>query len=134
MKRQAKKTFDTFSVQSNIYNEYAGGQKNLTVGPFLTGIQTDAGIVTDASTSKRVGYGASVAIFNNSATLASARFGATSAVAVGAVGSVDVDGNVSVPLLPNSWTYLASGEKDWLITSASTCLVFIIKDETEMVR
>lgn len=134
-KRQASENFDTFSVQSNIYNQYAGGEKNLQVGPYLKPICLEGGtFTTDATTARKIGAGAQVAIYNNSASAATARFSELNTVTAGVAGAVDAEGKPSIILKPNDWTYLSSGEDSWLITSAATCLVYIIKDDSYMVN
>lgn len=135
MKRQAQKNFDTFSVQSNIYNEQAGGQKNLSVGPKLEPIKIDATTyTTDASTARNVGFGKQLAIYNNSGSLASATLGSTSAVASVVAGVVTPEYEVGIALKPNDWTYISTGDMNWVITSAATALVYVVEDYTQLVK
>lgn len=133
-KRKGKNVnFDPQMVASHSYNDHAGAQKNVSVGPKLEAIKlSETSYTTDASTVRRVGFGKQLAIYNNSSTLYSVTFGDTSAVAAAASGATTATGIVSIPCKPNDWTYVASGEHDWVITNNVLLLVFIIKDHTEM--
>ena len=134
MERKGKnKNFDPQLTSSNTYNDPAGGQKNLQVGPKLKPIQLSAtSWTTDATTARQIQAGTQLAIYNNSATLYGVRFGQDSSVAAGAAGTVDAAGNVSCACKPNDWTYLAASEDTWVIAQNVALLVYIIDDHTTM--
>lgn len=134
MERKGKnKNFDPQLTASNSYNDPAGGQKNLSVGPKLKPIQLGAtSWTTDATTARQIQAGTQLAIYNNSAVLYSARFGQDSTVTAAASGAVDANGNVACACKPNDWTYLAASEDTWVITQNALLLVFIIDDHTTM--
>jgi hypothetical protein len=119
------------SIIANLeYNPMAGAQKVSEVGrrliPFLQAAGTYTTNVSTVTTLPVLGV--NLAIYNNSGSLASITLGKTSAVASLAPGVTDSSGDVGVPLTPNSWTYLACGMNQYVISSASTVLVFIIED------
>ena len=134
MERKGKnKNFDPQLTASNSYNDPAGAQKNVAVGPKLKPIQLAASSwTTDATIARQIQAGTQLAIYNNSAVLYSATFGQTSSVAAAAAGAVDAVGNVSCACKPNDWTYLAASEDTWVITQNALLLVFIIDDHTTM--
>lgn len=133
VRKGKRQNFDPQVAASNSYNDPSGGQKNLQVGPKLKPIQlTSTSWTTDATTARQVPAGTQLAIYNNSNTLYGARFGSTSSVTAGASGAVDVDGNPSIPCKPADWTYLSSGEMEWVITQNAALLVFIIDDHTTL--
>lgn len=125
---------DPQAVANNTYNDLAGGQKNISIGPKLLPIKlSETSWTTDATTARQCIAGASLAIYNSAAsTLYSITFGKTSSVASAASGSVDASGNVSVACKPNDWTYLAAGMETWFITSNAALLVYIIADDTKL--
>jgi len=134
MERKGKnKNFDPQLTSSNTYNDPAGGQKNLQVGPKLKPIQLSAtSWTTDATTARQVQAGTQLAIYNNSTTLYGVRFGQDSSIAAAAAGAVDAAGNVSCACKPSDWTYLAASEDTWVIAQNVALLVYIIDDHTTM--
>lgn len=125
------KNFDPQLAASNSYNDPSGGQKNLQVGPKLKPIKlTETSWTVDATTARQLVRGASLAIYNTSGTLYSARFGQDSTVVAAASGAVDANGNVAIPCQPNTWTYLANSEDSWVVTENAALLVYIIDDHT----
>lgn len=131
VRKGRRQNFDPQVAASNSYNDPSGGQKNVQVGPKLKPIQLGANSWTaDATSARQLQAGTQLAIYNNSNTLYGIRFGATSAVTAGAAGSVDADGNPSIPCKPADWTYLSSGEMEWVIAQNAALLVFIIDDHT----
>jgi hypothetical protein len=125
------------SIIANLeYNPMAGSVKTSEVGRRLIPIRLANGtFTTDASTLRTMPVlGVNLAIYNNSGTIATVTLGKTSAVASLAAGVTDAAGDVGVPLMPNSWTYLACGMNQFVITSASTALVFIIEDLSYIVQ
>jgi hypothetical protein len=131
-KRVGKKTnYDSQLTASNTYNDYAGGQKNISVGPVLESIRIGSTWSTDASTTAlEVPAGSQVAIYNTSATAGVVRFGKDSTVVSGTVGSFDAEGSPSIPCRGQDWTYLCCGERNFIKTSANTLIVYILKDDT----
>lgn len=125
-----KVNYDSQHAASNTYNDYAGAQKNLSVGPVLQPIRTGASWTCDASTVQELPAGTQVAIYNNAGTVGALAFGSDISVAVGAVGSVDVNGSPTIACKPNDWTYACCGERTFIKTSAATLLVYVIQDDT----
>ena len=126
-------TFDPNHIETHQYNDYAGGQKNLSVGPALIPIKlTETSWTLDCTTPQRVGAGSHLAIYNTSGTTYSIRFGDDASVAAGAVGTIDSNGMAAIPCKGNDWTYLASSEMDWAVTNNAALLVFLIQDDTMM--
>ena len=134
MARKAKDgNFDPQTAASNTYNDAAGGQKNIDIGPKFLPISIGTGSwTTDATTARQMQAGTSIAIYNTSATAYAVTFGQTSAVVAQAAGAVDAAGNVGIPCAGSSWTYVAAGADTWLITSNAALLVFIIDDHTKL--
>ena len=131
-KRTGKKVnYDSQAAASNTYNDYAGGQKNLSIGPVLEPIRIGSSWSTDASsTALELPAGAQIMIFNTALTTGVVRFGADSTVTAGTVGSVDANGSVSIACRAGDWTYLCCGERSFVKTSANTLIVYLIKDDT----
>jgi hypothetical protein len=132
-KRQGNKVnYDSQTAASNTYNDYAGAQKNISVGPVLQPIRVgDApGWSCDASTVKELPPGTQLAIYNNAGAVGSVTFGKLASVASAAPGTVDADGSPSIACKPNDWTYACCGERTFVITSANTLLVYVIQDHT----
>jgi hypothetical protein len=122
------KTQDPASIAAIQYNEKAGAQKQLTVGPSLMPLPGNVTVANAAPVN--IGMGKIIAIYNNSGTLATVAFGADNTVTVGAAGSLDGSNNPSIPCKPNDWTYLSNGEKPYILTSAATLLTFLVDDDT----
>lgn len=131
-RRSSDENFDVQKTASDTYNEESGAQKNIEIGPKLIPIKlSETSWTTDATTARRVGNGTNLAVYNSSATLYGIRFGKDSSVVAGAAGTVDANGNVSLPC-QSGWTYFSSGEDLWVITQNASLLVFIVKDHTYM--
>jgi hypothetical protein len=125
------------SIIANLeYNPMAGSVKTSEVGRRLIPIRLANGtFTTDASTLKTLPVlGVNLAIYNNSGTLASVTIGKLNTITSLASGVTDANGDVGVPLMPNSWTYVACGMNQFVITSASTVLVFMIEDLSYIVQ
>lgn len=131
-KRTGKKVnYDSQLTASNTYNDYAGGQKNLSVGPVLQPMRTGSSWSTDASaTALELPAGTQLAIYNTTSTAGTVRFGIDSSVTAGTAGSVDANGSPSIVCKPNDWTYACCGERTFIKTSANTLLVYVIQDDT----
>jgi hypothetical protein len=76
--------------------------------------------------------GKSVAVYNNSGSLGSIVLGTSSSITALAAGVTDSSGNVGLPCPPNAWTTFAAGYANWVISSASTLLVFLVNDESSI--
>lgn len=131
-KRTGKKVnYDSQTTSSNTYNDYAGAQKNVTVGALLEPIRTGSSWSTDASaTALELPAGTQLAIYNNNTTVGTVRFGTDSSVTAGTVGDVDGSGSPSIACKPTDWTYVCCGERTFIKTSANTLIVYVIKDDT----
>jgi hypothetical protein len=127
---------DLGSINSIEYSKYSGSKKVSEVGRRLVPLVYLVGSVstytTDASTARVVDPGTNLAIYNNSGAIHSITLGMTNAVTVLAPGVTNATGGVGVPLMPNSWTYLATGTNNWLITDSAVALTFVILDDTKI--
>lgn len=125
---------DPQAAANNTYNDLAGGQKNISIGPKLLPIKvSETSWTTDATTARQCIAGASFAVYNSTAsTLYSITFGKNSSVVAAAAGTVDAFGNVSIACKPNDWTYVAAGNETWFITQNAALLVYIIADDTKL--
>lgn len=126
-------TVDPSSVATNTYNDAVGAQKNMDFGHHLLPIAAGGVYTTDATAAKAVEKGKTLAIYNNSGTLESVTLGDTSGMAALAVGVTDVNGNVGIPCKANDWTYIATYDRQFVRTSSANLLVFVVKDETNVV-
>ena len=131
-KRTGKKVnYDSQQTASNTYNDYAGAQKNMSVGAVLQPVRTGSSWSTDASSSAlEVPAGTQIAIYNTAGTLGTVRFGSTSSVTAGSVGEVSAEGSPSVACKPTDWTYVCCGERTFIKTSANSLIVYVIQDDT----
>jgi hypothetical protein len=131
-KRSGKKVnYDSQTASSNTYNDYAGAQKNMTVGAVLQPIRNGAGWSTDASVAPlELPAGSQLAIFNKIATAGSVRFGLDNTVTAGAIGNVSAEGSPSIACVGNDWTYVCCGERTFIKTSSSDLVVYVIQDHT----
>jgi hypothetical protein len=135
MSRKAKQSnVDPQTAASNTYNDMAGGQKNISIGPKLVPIKlSETNWSCDATTARQCVAGSSLAIYNTStSTVYSIRFGKSSSVAAAAAGAVDSDGNAAIPCHPGFWTYVAAGYETWFITQNAALLVYIIEDDSKL--
>jgi hypothetical protein len=136
---QGQNTQDPSSIAALEFNAAAGSQKVSEVGRALLPMKfINSGAVvytTDASTARVLdSLGKCLAIYNNSGSLGSVVLGASAAevATVLAAGVTDSTGHVGVPCMPNAWTYLACNNYNWIKSSASTLLVFVVDDETSI--
>jgi hypothetical protein len=136
MERKGKsENFDPQVASSNSYNDLAGAQKNLQVGPKLQPIKLGTEPITyttDASTARQLPKGTQLAIYNNSGTLGAITFSNDPAVTALAAGVTDSAGHVGLPLKANDWSYFTLGKDAWFRTTANTSLVYIIDDHTQI--
>jgi len=125
---------DPDQIKSVEYNPASGGQKSLTVGPRLIPIQIAGGYTTNVSTKTALPYlGANLAIYNNAGAVGAVTIGDTTITAL-APGAVDANGNVGAACPPNAWSYLSAGNNQFIISTASTLLVYIIEDPTRIAQ
>lgn len=122
-------------AQSLEYNPASGGQKSLIVGPRLLPIPTSATTWTTMPTAATAlpALGLNIAVYNNAGAVGSIVIGGSTITTL-APGAVDASGNVGVALPPNAWTYLSMSYNQYVITSASTVLVYIIEDPTRLIQ
>jgi len=131
-RRSAKSNYDPSSVDSNSYNDAAGGRKITNVGHHLKPMKIGAAAwSTDASVARKIGKGISIAVFAK----------ADGAITIGeagvlslAAGVVDVNGCVGIPVLTGQWIYLNTFTYDHIITSSNDLLVYIIEDDTYIIN
>lgn len=130
---------DPYQIDSVEYNWQSGGKKSLTVGPHLIPIPIvtagTPGWTTNVSgTAVAIPYlGANLAIYNNAGTAGSITIGWVG-VTSQAIGAVDANGNAGVACPPNAWTYLSMGNNQYVISSASTLITYIIEDSTKLIQ
>jgi hypothetical protein len=126
---------DPLQIKSVQYNPASGGQKSLIVGPRLIPIQIAGGYTTNVSTGPvALPYlGANLAIYNNSRTAGSVTAGDSTITAL-AIGATDANGNVGVACAPNAYTYLSLGNHRYVVSNASTLIVYIIEDPTRFAQ
>jgi hypothetical protein len=127
-------TLDPSSIDNLEYNNAAGAKKVAEVGRHLLAITLGGGaFTTDASTIRPLpGQGKNLAVYNNNTAVGSVTLGEASTQLSLAPGVTDASGHVGIPCAPNSWTYIACGPSNWVISSAATLLVFIIDDSTSI--
>lgn len=123
------------SIIDNLkYNEPAGADKNLSVGPKLLPLPASATtFTTDASTKKVLPKGGcNLAIYNKDTALHAVTIG-DSTVTAQAAGAVQSSTNfVGIPCPPGAWTYVSCGNNNNVVTDNNNLLVFIIDDSTYM--
>ena len=120
------------------YNPASGGQKSLTVGPRLLPIPIvtagSAAYTTDCSGKVVLPFlGAILAIYNNASSAGSVTISPASANSL-AIGATDAAGNVGVACPANAWSYISAGYNQYVVTSASTLIVYIIEDPTKIIQ
>jgi hypothetical protein len=126
-----KQLQDGMSIEAVQNNPPSGGRKSLTVGPRLLPIPAPAGTwtVTPTTLTPLPKLGLNIAIYNNSGSVGTIVIGGN-AITTLTPGQIDSSGNVGVPCPPNAWSYLSMGYNQYVITSASTLLVYIMEDPT----
>ena len=135
---QGQNTVDPSSIDSMIYNEPAGAQKNMEVGRHLMPLQNGAASWTTNATTAIIlpNAGRCLAVYNNASTVGSITLGdndfpPTSQVA-GAVQASTNGRNVGIACPPNEWSFIACGDQNQVIASAATLLVYLIDDPTSI--
>lgn len=129
---------DPSNIDNLEYNNQSGATKTAEVGRYLVPLKYVSGgtvtYTTDASTARIVdNLGTNLAVYNNSSSLGSITLGpGPSAPTSLAAGVTNATGQVGIPCMPNSWTYIAMYKNQWVISSASTLLTFIIDDNSNI--
>lgn len=137
-KRIIQTNQDQASVDSTLFNAYAGAQKNMEVGRhhLPMPVSASAGVTTystDASTLRSLpGKGLCLAVYNNATSVGAVTLGNDNTITALAPGAVDANGNVGVPCAPGEWTFLACYDKTFVKSTAATLLVFIIADDSSI--
>jgi hypothetical protein len=127
---QNRQSQDPSSIALLSYNNQTGAQKNMEMGHHLVPIQTGtATYTTDASTLRAIPMGVTLAIYNPTAGALSATLSKNNAATLLAVGATNAEGDVGMALAPNSYTYVASFDKDRVITSGGV-YTYIVADDT----
>lgn len=133
-KRKSAHTTDPNAIVNQAYNDQAGAEKNISVGPHLVALKSSAtAYTTDASTARALPKkGCNLAIYNNAGTVGAITLGDDSTVVALAAGVCDAAGNVGIPCPPNDWSYISCFDRQWIKTTAATLMVFIIDDDSSV--
>lgn len=134
---QGYQTQDPSAIALFQYNQPAGAMKVSENGRHLLPLATPGtgtGWTTDVSSAPYAlpAAGRNLAVYNNSNSVGSITLGTDNTVTSLSAGTTDSSGRVGIPCMPNSWTYVACGYSNYVISSASTMLVFLINDETNI--
>ena len=123
-------TQDPSAMDMLTYSDQSGARKTSEVGRSLLPLGDGAGgYTTDASTARILpGAGRNLAIYNNSAAVHSVTISAASSTVALAAGAANAAGNVGVACAPNSYTYVACNQNNWVVTDSATLLVYLIDD------
>jgi hypothetical protein len=130
-------TQDLGAIGNYVYNQAAGANKVTEVGRHLLPLPTPGsgtGYTTNVSSAAYAlpSPGRNLAVYNTSGTAGAITFGTDSTVTALAAGVTDSSGRVGLPCQGNAWSYFAAGYSSWVISSASTLLVFLINDDTSI--
>jgi hypothetical protein len=130
-------TQDAGAIDNLTYSNSSGARKTAEVGRHLLPFPTPGvgnGYTTDLSSAaySLPGAGRNLAVYNNSGSVASITFGSSSAITALAAGATDSSGNVGLPCQANAWSYFAAGYSNYVISSSSSLLVFLINDDTSI--
>lgn len=128
---------DPGAISNLTYNNAAGSDKVSEVGRCLIPFPvpgTGNGYTADLSGGAYAlpGAGKNIAVYNSTGTVGSVTFGSTSSLASLGAGVTNSSGNVGLPCMPNSWSYFAAGYNNYIISSGSTLMVFLIVDDTSI--
>jgi len=112
------------------YSDQAGSVKTSEVGRSLAPLGDGAGgFTTDASTARILpGAGQNLAIYNKSGTVQSVTVSSSGSTTALSIGATNAAGNVGVACTPNSWTYVACNQSNWVVTDSSNLVVYLIND------
>lgn len=117
------------------FNQASGADKVIPAGHHLKPIFIGANTFsTNATTRLSIGRGVTLAVFNNAATVSTITIGDSTVTSQGA-GLVQAGTEfVGIPLKPYEYTYLNTFDKEYVITSAATALVYIVEDDTNITQ
>jgi hypothetical protein len=133
-------SLDPSNITRLEYNNPAGAIKTAEVGRSLIPLKYVTGgslvYTTNATTAIMVEkLGLNLAIYNNSGSVGSITLGpggAGSTPPTSLAPGVTSGSMVGIPCAPNSWTYIAMNQNQYVIASAATLLVFAIEDITSI--
>ena len=131
-------TRDPSVVELLTYNEKTGARKALNVGASLLPLGNGAGgYTTNASTAPLPlpSAGCQVYVYNSSSALYAVTLGDNTMTAQ-SPGAVQVGGSapfVGVPCQPNAWTWVSSGQWNYVATNNAALLVFLVDDPTYII-
>lgn len=132
---------DPSAVDLFSYNNAAGARKSAEVGRHLLPFPKSDGAggiayTTDLSGAAfpLPGMGKNLAIYNNDTVIHAITLGEDNTVTALASGATDASGHVGIPCVPARWTYVACGNQNWAITESNKLLVFLIDDDTSIVK
>lgn len=126
---------DPSMLDSLIYNEASGARKSIPVGPHLLPLPDGAGGYTTNATTALIlpSAGKSLAVYNNAGAVGSITLGEDNTVTSQAPGAVQSGTqHVGIACPANAWTYISSGNQNWVIASAATLLVYLIDDDSSI--
>lgn len=120
---------DPHSIVANEYNQSAGAEKNINVGPVLLPL-SQAGVFTcNATAAKGLdAIGKNIAVYNNAGAVGSITLGIDGTVTVLAPGVTNAAGQAGIACPPNAWTHISMGNQQFIIASAATLLVYLVDD------
>lgn len=110
----------------NVFLVDAAGSATINFTSIVTGA------ANAAPTIGTTGWGAAAAVITVGSVAGPAgvvRVGGATVVS-GPAGTVDGDGNVSIPCRPGDWTYINTYDQEFIITNSPTVLCFLIEDDT----
>lgn len=127
---------DPSIIENLTYNPQAGARKVAEVGRQLLPIPLSGTTWTTTPTAATAlpSLGRNLAVYNNSSSVGTITLGTSSAVTSLGVGAINAVGQAGIPCMPNSWTYIACGMQQWVISSASTLIVFLIGDTSYIMQ
>jgi len=127
-------SIDPSAIDLLTYSNAAGSVKVSEVGRRLLPLGDGAGGFTTNATTIKVlpGAGMCLAVYNNAGAVGSVTLGLDNTQVSLAPGVADANGNCGIACPPNSYTYVACHQFNWVIASASTLLVYLIDDYTSI--
>jgi hypothetical protein len=134
MRKTITQNTDAQMINTVLYNDKSGAQKNMSVGQTLIAIKlSETSYTTNCtSASRQLVKGSQLAIYNNNNAVGAIKFSTTSTITVGTPGVADANGDVAIICKPNDWTYICSGDKTWVRASDATLLVYLLDDDTTL--
>lgn len=131
---EGRSVHDMGNIFGLVYSEQAGSLKTSMIGYHLIPLSDNAGgFTTNATTARPIKKGAILAIYNNGSSVRSLTFGTAPTVTALGPGVTDSSGNVGYVCAPNSWSYFASYNNNWVITNHADLIVYEISDDSYMI-